>query len=131
MVRGVILIEKEAIGKIGGKGYAVGFEKAISYINDQLPQIEQIGQASRKEVRMYPEIALHELVANALLHQDFNVTGPGPMVGMFSDRMEITNPGAPLIAPLRFIDEPPRSRNEPLATWGAYIVEVGMREPAW
>ena len=99
----------------GGKGYAVGFEGAISYINDQLPQNEQIGQALRKEVRMYPEIAVRELVANALIHQDFNVTGAGPMVEIFSDRMEITNPGAPLIDPLRFIDEPPRSRNETLA----------------
>lgn len=99
----------------GGKGYAVGFEGTISYINDQLPQNEQIGQALRKKVRMYPEIAVRELVANALIHQDFNVTGAGPMVEMFSDRMEITNPGTPLIDPLRFIDEPPRSRNETLA----------------
>ena len=29
----------------GGKGYAVGFEGAIRYINDQLPQNEQIGEA--------------------------------------------------------------------------------------
>ena len=29
----------------GGKGYAIGFEGAIAYINDQLPQNEQIGQA--------------------------------------------------------------------------------------
>ena len=99
----------------GGKGYAVGFEGAISYINDQLPQNEQIGQALRKEVRMYPEIAIRELVANALIHQDFNVTGAGPMVEIFTDRMEITNPGVPLIDTLRFIDEPPRSRNETLA----------------
>lgn len=99
----------------GGRGYAVGFEGAISYINDQLPQNEQIGQALRREVRMYPEIAIRELVANALIHQDFAVTGAGPMVEIFTDRMEITNPGEPLIDTLRFIDEPPRSRNETLA----------------
>ena len=99
----------------GGKGYAVGFEGAIRYINDQLPQNEQIGQALRSTVRMYPELAVRELVANALIHQDFAVTGAGPMVEIFSDRMEITNPGRPLIDPLRFIDEPPRSRNEMLA----------------
>ena len=99
----------------GGKGYAIGFEGAIAYINDQLPQNEQIGQALRSEVRMYPEIAIRELVANALIHQDFNVTGAGPMVEIFSDRMEISNPGVPLIDTLRFIDEPPRSRNEMLA----------------
>ena len=37
------------------------------------------------------------------------------MIEIFSDRMEITNPGEPLIDTLRFIDAPPRSRNEDLA----------------
>ncbi len=99
----------------GGKGYATGFEGAITYINDQLPQNEQIGRALRREVRRYPEIAIRELVANALIHQDFNISGAGPTVEIFTDRMEITNPGVPLIDTLRFIDEPPRSRNEALA----------------
>ena len=100
--------------QMGDKGYAIGFEGAISYINDQLPQNEQIGQALRQEIRMVPEIAVRELVANALIHQDFNITGAGPMVEIFTDRMEISNPGVPLIDTLRFIDEPPRSRNEAL-----------------
>ena len=101
--------------QMGGRGYAIGFEGAISFINDQLPQNEQIGQALRSEVRMYPEIAIRELVANALIHQDLNITGAAPMVEIFSNRMEISNPGVPLIDTLRFIDEPPRSRNEMLA----------------
>jgi len=63
----------------GNRGYAVGFTGAIGYINDQLPQNEQIGQALRREVRTYPEIAVRELVANALIHQDFSITGAGPM----------------------------------------------------
>jgi ATP-dependent DNA helicase RecG len=100
----------------GARGYAVGFAGALTYINDQLPQNEEIGQALRREVRMYPEIAVRELVANAVIHQDFNVTGAGPMVEIFTDRMEISNPGIPLIDTLRFIDEPPRSRNEELAS---------------
>jgi len=100
----------------GDKGYAIGFLRAIDYINNQLPQNEQIGQALRREVRMYPEIAIRELVANALIHQDFGITGAGPMVEIFADRMEISNPGVPLIDVLRFIDEPPRSRNETLAS---------------
>lgn len=33
--------------QMGGKGYAIGFEGAISYINDQLPQNEQIGSGKR------------------------------------------------------------------------------------
>jgi ATP-dependent DNA helicase RecG len=100
----------------GNKGYAVGFEGLLGFLNDQLPRNEQIGQALRREVRMYPEIAIRELVANALIHQDFSLTGTGPTVEIFPDRIEITNPGTPLIDPLRFIDEPPRSRNEALAS---------------
>lgn len=97
------------------KGYAAVFKEAVEYINDQLPRSEEIGQALRKEVRVYPEIAIRELVANALIHQDFSVTGNGPTVEIFDNRIEITNPGIPLIDTLRFIDEPPRSRNEELA----------------
>jgi predicted HTH transcriptional regulator len=55
-------------------------------------------------------------VVNALIHQDFNLTGNGPTVEVFDNRIEITNPGTPLIDTLRFIDEPPRSRNEDLAS---------------
>lgn len=101
----------------GVKGYAVGFEGAISFINNLLPQNEIIEQALRKEVRMFPEVAIRELVANAVIHQDFSLTGTGPMIEVFDDRMEITNPGIPLIDPLRFMDEPPQSRNEALAAF--------------
>jgi ATP-dependent DNA helicase RecG len=87
----------------------------IHTINDQLPQNEVMGQALRQTVPMYPPVAVRELVANALLHQDFSVRGAGPMVEIFSDRMEITNPGKPLIDTLRFLDEPPRSRNEAMS----------------
>lgn len=96
-------------------GYAVAFEAAVAFINSQLPQNEPIGQAFRQEVRVYPEKAIRELVANGLIHQDFFVTGAGPMVEIFDSRMEITNPGEPLVDTLRFIDTPPKSRNETLA----------------
>lgn len=64
---------------------------------------------------MYPEIAIRELVANALIHQDFTIPGSSPMIEIFPDRIEITNPGKPLIDTLHFIDEPPLSRNEMIA----------------
>ena len=99
------------------KGYAVGYEPAVNYINNLLPVNEHIGEVFRREVRMYPEIAIRELVANALIHQDFSITGASPTVEIYSDRIEITNPGEPLIEPLRFIDKPPRSRNEDLASF--------------
>ncbi|GAB64326.1 MAG: transcriptional regulator [Candidatus Jettenia sp.] len=99
----------------GGKGYAIGFEGLISFINDRLSTNEEIGKAFRKEVKIYPELAIRELVANALIHQDFSMTGTGPMIEIFADRIEISNPGRPLIDTLRFIDHAPQSRNEKLA----------------
>lgn len=109
----------------GDKGYAIGFEGLIRFINELLPRNEVIGQALRKEVPMYPELAVRELVANALIHQDFSVTGTGPMVEIFSDRMEITNPGLPLVKTERFLDSPPRSRNESLAS---FMRRIGVCE---
>lgn len=97
-------------------GYATSFESTIDWIHDQVPSNEVIKDALRVEQKMYPKIAIREVVANALIHQDFSITGTGPMVEIFQKRMEISNPGKPLISPDRFIDHPPRSRNEKLAS---------------
>lgn len=78
-------------------------EGLVDWINSQLPANEEIGKALRKETRMYPEIAIRELVANALIHQDLTEKG-FPMVEIFSDRIEISNSGKPLVPPDRFID---------------------------
>jgi predicted HTH transcriptional regulator len=109
----------------GGKGLAVGFEGLIEYIRNLLPSNEVIGQALRKEVPMFPELAIRELVANAIIHQDFHITGTAPMIEIFSNRMEITNPGLPLVKTERFLDSPPRSRNEGIAS---FMRRVGICE---
>ncbi len=109
----------------GTKGYAGGFEGLIGFINNMLPRNEVMGEALRKDVPMYPELAVRELVANALIHQDFFLKGTGPMVEIFSDRMEITNPGVPLVATDRFLDSPPKSRNEAVAS---FMRRIGVCE---
>jgi predicted HTH transcriptional regulator len=100
----------------GKKGYAAGFEGLMGFINGLLPKNEHIGQALRVEHPLFPELAIRELVANALIHQDMTITGAGPQIEMFTDRIEITNPGTPLVNPDRMIDLPPRSRNEAVAS---------------
>ncbi len=100
----------------GKRGYAAGFEGLVGYINDLLPKNEHIGEALRASHPLFPELAIRELVANALIHQDMTVTGAGPQIEMFEDRIEITNPGRPLVQAERMIDLPPRSRNEALAS---------------
>jgi len=103
---------KDQDGKLG---YASGFDRLVKYIIALLPSNEVIGLALRETKLMYPELAIRELVANSLVHQDFGETGSGPLVEIFSDRIEISNPGKPLISPDRFIDEY-SSRNELLSS---------------
>jgi ATP-dependent DNA helicase RecG len=107
------------------KGYASGFEGLIGFIMNLLPSNEVIGQALRKTVPMFPELAIRELVANALIHQDFHLTGTGPMIEIFANRMEITNPGLPLVKTDRFLDSPPKSRNEAIAS---FMRRIGICE---
>lgn len=97
------------------KGYAVGFEETIHYVSALLPSKEVIDGAVRRTETAYPILAIRETIANALIHQDLTVTGAGPTVEIFSNRIEVTNPGTMLVDILRVIDNPPRSRNEKLA----------------
>ncbi|MBK8568285.1 MAG: putative DNA binding domain-containing protein [Saprospiraceae bacterium] len=113
---------KDAPGK---KGYAVGFESLMTYIGVQLPTEETIGKTGiRREKSTYPIEALRELIANAIIHQDFRVTGMHPTIELYADRMEISNPGIPIISPNRFIDSY-QSRNEKLA---AFMRRIGICE---
>ncbi|MFA5829063.1 MAG: RNA-binding domain-containing protein [Candidatus Gracilibacteria bacterium] len=120
-VRVIIYKGKDRVQTIkeqeGNNGYAVGFAGLIEYVNNQLPGDEKIEKALRIEKKMYPEIALREIIANALIHQDFSERGTGPLIEIFEDRIETTNPGAPLISVERFIDHTPQSRNEELAAF--------------
>jgi predicted HTH transcriptional regulator len=100
----------------GQKGYAVGFEGLMNYLNGLLPVNEHIGAALREAHPIFPELAIRELIANAIIHQDMTVIGAGPLIELFRDRIEITNPGNSLVKPERMIDLPPRSRNEALAS---------------
>lgn len=102
--------------QVGIKGYACGFEGLIKYINNLLPSNEVIGEVFRETVQMYPELAIRELVANSLIHQDLLISGAGPVIEIFDNRIEIVNPGTPLIKVERFLDSPPKSRNESLAS---------------
>lgn len=120
--RSRVKTKREQIGK---RGYAAGFEGLITFLNALLPRNEIIGEALRREVPMYPELSVRELIANALIHQDFNITGAGPMVEIFDDRIEITNPGTSLIEVERLLDHAPRSRNEALAS---FMRRIGVCE---
>ena len=99
------------------RGYACGFEEMIKYIQLLTPKNEVIGEVYREENPMYPEKIIRESVANCIIHQNMDITGTSPMIEIFKNRIEITNPGTPLIDKDRFLDNPPKSRNEKIASF--------------
>lgn len=98
----------------GKRGYAVGFAGMMRFLMERLPREEKYADGVRRMVPHFPETAIREVIANALIHQDFMVTGTGPVVEIYENRIEVTNPGNSLIDTDRIIDER-RSRNEKLA----------------
>ena len=102
------------IDQVGERGYAVGFQGLVDFVMGQLPQNEVIEHALRQKVKLLPDHAVRELIANALVHQDLSIGGMSPMVEIYSNRVEISNPGEPVVPVERFIDGY-QSRNERLA----------------
>lgn len=98
----------------GTKGYAVGFAGLVAYIMSHLPQNEVVEGAIRKEIKLVSEDVIRELVANALIHQEFLETGTSILIEIYKNRVEISNPGEPILPIDRFIDGY-QSRNERLA----------------
>jgi len=96
------------------RGYAVGFQRLVEHVMLQMPQNEVIRNALRVENKLLPEAGMRELLANALVHQDLRITNISPTVEIYSNRVEISNAGEPLVAIERFIDGY-RTRNESLA----------------
>jgi ATP-dependent DNA helicase RecG len=86
------------------RGYAVGFQDLLRSVMSQLPQNETLDGALRRELKLVPDVVIRELLANALIHQDFLMSGASVMIEIYSDRVEISNPGEPLVPVERFID---------------------------
>ncbi len=93
----------------------MSYEDIIDYIMTVIPQEEEIIDGVRKNKFSFPEIAIRELLANIMIHQALEQRGTNPMVEIFSDRIEFSNAGAPLIDIERIVDTVPVSRNENIA----------------
>jgi predicted HTH transcriptional regulator len=95
-------------------GYGSCFERINKHISDLLPSNEIIEFVVRKEVHLYPLLAIRELLANAVIHQNFRETGTYLTVEIYKGRIEISNAGLPTVEINRFIDGY-NSRNNLLA----------------
>lgn len=71
--------------------YAV--EQTIAFIERHTNQGIEIGRVYRKTFPNYPPEAVREAIINAIVHADYSLPGSDIKVAVFSDRIEITNPG--------------------------------------
>ena len=95
-------------------GLAVTFREFIRLVVWHLPRYQVIENGLRVDRTLVPESMVRELVANAIIHQDLTVAGARVMVEIYRDRVEISNPGVPVMPADRFIDGY-QSRNEQMA----------------
>ena len=95
------------------RGYAAAFDDVVEFVMKSTGK-EKI-DLRRESVPTYPRVAIREITANMLVHQDFGITGIPISIEIFTNRIAFTNPGAPLNNINRLIDLPPNSRNEKLA----------------
>ncbi|MBC6934969.1 MAG: transcriptional regulator [Chloroflexi bacterium] len=69
--------------------------RAEMFLIDHLRKGVQLGQTmARDEQFEYPLEAARELVVNAVAHRDYQISGDGIRLFLFSNRMEVISPGA-------------------------------------
>ena len=97
------------------EGYALSLQAAEDFVMARIPSREVAEGAFRRIRHAYPQRAVRELTVNAVVHQDLSITGQGPLVAMYANRIEFSNPGASLIRPERVLNAQPKTRNNALA----------------
>lgn len=120
--KGIRIIIYEGTNKLHAKsdrwgqiGYVASFNNALAFIMEHVNSREQFDGGIREIEYDIPFLAIREVLGNAIVHQDFTITGHGPVVEVYTDRINITNLGKPLVPTERFIDSPSRTRNNKFA----------------
>lgn len=82
------------IDQYDSEGTIVEAMKEIpNFIRRNTRLASQINQIQRKDFPEYSLIAIREVLTNALVHADYSIKGMNLRVAIFSDRLEIENPG--------------------------------------
>lgn len=98
-------------------GYAIAFENVFNTIMGFVALPDSLSTGLRSSQYLYPKIAIRESLGNVLIHQDLAAIGQGPLIEVFPNRIEFSNPGKLLIEPLRIVDTPPLAINEKMASF--------------
>lgn len=109
--KGISDIHTIGFDEIFDRGYATGFDDLVKMVVGQLDNERPVKGALRQYDEFVPEVAVRELLANALIHQNFRSTGHQLWVRIYTNRIIVGNPGAPLVNINRMIDRH-EARNE-------------------
>lgn len=72
----------------------VQVEDSYKFILKNIKKTAAIVGTKRIERFEYPEAAIRELIANAIIHRDYKIIETYTQVKIFDDRIEISNPGS-------------------------------------
>lgn len=68
-------------------------EQSIQLLQQNSWLIPKIQGSKREDVAAYPEVVLREVVTNSIVHRDYRKMHQPVKIAMFSNRIEIENPG--------------------------------------
>lgn len=68
------------------------FEQAYQFLVSRLEYAFEIKGTKRKEKLEIPQIALREILLNAIVHRNYHIRGPSK-IAIYDDRIEIFSPG--------------------------------------
>jgi ATP-dependent DNA helicase RecG len=71
----------------------VALEHTISFVERNTRLGMSIGRLKRRDAPAVPQVALREVLVNAVVHADYALRGAPLRVAIFDDRVEIENPG--------------------------------------
>lgn len=104
-------------------------EEAHSFVMRNIPIKAELQGSKRIEKFSYPEEAIREVVANSVVHRDYQITETYTQICVFSNRIEISNAGnLPPGINIENIKDAQFSRNEVIASTlkdMGYIEEYG------
>ncbi len=101
-------------------------EEIEKFILRNIKKSATIIKTKRVEKYEYPEEALREIIANAVIHRDYQITETYTQINIFEDRIEIFNPGClPPGITVENIKDSQFSRNEVIA---AVLKDMGYME---
>ncbi|WP_301703145.1 ATP-binding protein [uncultured Muribaculum sp.] len=120
----------EAIDDVELEGCIIGqLQDAVSFVRNNSRRKWWKENDYREELLDYPERAVTEAIANAIIHRDYMLMGSEIHIDMYDDRLEIYSPGGmldgKLIQQLNPLTVPSKRRNPLLAD---FFSRLGLME---